>query len=274
MLTAEARRFLQASAGWCLLFFALVALQGFLTLPAKTSSGYGIATFVCGLLSTGAGVVSTLLVIAALVECRLSVRVLAALFAVAILSFWLRVPLRGANPFPYLLFDVGAVATAVALGIGIGRLLRRPGYLVPVLVAGGLVDIYSVFWGPTRQIMARPEYLSHFLFYYPILGTEWIRGIIGISDFIFAAFIFQAAVNFQWPYTRQVWTLAAACVVGFIAVWVSNAGLPMLPFIALFVIVRERAGLFADRENLQASLIVTTGVLAILVALALVLHYA
>ena len=260
-----ARLLLTAFLAWLAAFIVTLALQRFIALPPETSAYHAPAMFLCGLVSYGTMIVATTWLILAVARRRPAWGWLLA--GVAFGGALLALPVRIGAPWPaHLLLDLGAVALAGGLGLIVGRLMRRPGYLVPVLVAAGTIDIYSVFFGPTSRIMRQPELVSHFLFYWPLLGTDRVRGLIGIADFVFAGLLLAGAVSFGRPLWRTAAAFAVACIVEFIALWLLPVdGLPILPFIAAGYIIAEWKFLVADRKNLENAAVVTAGVLLIMI---------
>ncbi len=192
----------------------------------------------------------------------------AAALVLATAPFLVRVPAQGISPLA-LLHNLGGLSLALLAGLLLAGLLRRPGYLLPLLIVASLVDIYSVAMGPTRAIMGKPELLSRFLLHWPLPGSDGCRGLVGFADFAFAAFILRAAGNFGFSAPRALAGIAAGLLLGFLAVWLLPVGgLPLLPFITVTVALLLRRELLADRRNLRTAAIITGSVVVIL-ALAL-----
>lgn len=251
--------------GWLAAFTVCLALQQVITLPPETSLFSAPAMFLCGLVSYSVMIIATTALLAGIARRRPAWGWLLA--GVVVGSALLALPVRIGAPWPaHIMLDLGAVALAGGLGMIVGRLMRRPGYLVPVLVAAGTIDIYSVFFGPTAKIMRQPVLMSHFLFYWPLLGTDRIRGLIGIADFVFAGLLLAGAVSFGRPLRRTAAAFAAGCIVEFVALWLLPVdGLPILPFIAAAYIIAEWKFLVADRKNLENAAVVSAGVMLIMI---------
>ncbi len=254
-----------ALLGWLAAFVLFVALQQVITLPPEPSALRAPLISMCMFTTYAVMLLATVAVLVAAARRRPPCWQL--VLAVAVGGALVALPMRTGAPWPaHLLLNCGGLALAGGLGLLVGNLLRRPGYLLPVLIAAGTVDSYSVFFGPTKKIMAQPQLLSHFLLYWPVLGTERIRGLIGIADFVFAALFLAAAVNFDRPLWRTAAAFAGGCAAAFLALWLLPiAGIPILPFVAAAYLLAEWRFLIVDRTNLKNAAIVTAGVLLVII---------
>jgi len=237
---------------------SFLVMAGLLRVVGKIESGtefFAYQSFFCGFLSFAVGVTVTLYLIRILMRQQLGLEY--TIFGLLVAGVTLVIPITNkANLVQIMFVDSMAVIVTAAVGILIAMAITRVGYIIPLLVAAMAVDIFSVFWGPTAQIQARPQLLSHFLFHYPVLGTGVYGGIIGINDFVFAAFLLRVGGRYKLSEKRIFIGLVLALLVGFVATWVTpKYGLPLLPFLAGFFIIGHWRQLIADRENLKQAAI-------------------
>jgi hypothetical protein len=96
------------------------------------------------------------------------------------------------------------------------------------------VDAYSVWRGPTKQIVAHHEHIFSVLsFAFPVPG-EHAAANLGIPDLLFFALFLAAAARFGLRVV-PTWIVLVAALGGTIAltVWLDLSGLPALPGIAI-----------------------------------------
>jgi hypothetical protein len=130
--------------------------------------------------------------------------------------------------------------------------LKRPAELIPLCLVMSLVDIYSVFKGPTKSLTGSlsnyyssgqagsPPFIDFILVKFPMPGQTEILPIFGISDWIIIAMLSAAAAKFDMRDNllgyRSLQFLSVA-VIGLLMsiVLAREAGLflPALPLIAL-----------------------------------------
>jgi hypothetical protein len=107
-------------------------------------------------------------------------------------------------------------------------------WVVLVAVIIPWVDAYSVWRGPTKQIVTHHEHIFSWLsFAFPIWG-EHAAANLGVPDLLFFALFLGAAARFGLR-VRSTWVALVAGLGGTIAftVWLDLSGLPALPGIAL-----------------------------------------
>jgi len=164
---------------------------------------------------------------------------------------YLALPLRSARALPVL--ALGAVAAAVLLEIAdlgaaanfaklaaatfIGFLFaayfERLSWIVLVALLVPWVDIFSVFRGPTKQIIHHKEGVFTALsFAFPVPGGGAAR--LGIPDLLFFALFLASADRFGlrvgWTWLAMTLSFGATLA---LATAFESIGLPALPFLAL-----------------------------------------
>jgi len=100
------------------------------------------------------------------------------------------------------------------------------------------VDAYSVWRGPTKQIVAHHEHVFTVLsFAYPVPG-EHASANLGMPDLLFFALFLGAADRFHLRvYTTWVCLVAALGATIAFTVWFDLSGLPALPAVAIGFLV-------------------------------------
>lgn len=132
------------------------------------------------------------------------------------------------------LANVAKVAGAVALGTWVAENLERVSWVVLVAAVSAVVDVVSVYGGPTRQLLEEgPRVVGYFTVALTWIGYAPSAGYtaLGVSDVVFFALYFAAARRFG---LRPV-VSAAAMVASFLvtiaaALWWD--ALPALPLLS------------------------------------------
>jgi len=139
---------------------------------------------------------------------------------------------------------------ALLVGNAMVKSVRKPSELVPVCIVMSLADLFSVFAGPSRQMVATidayyrsgrvgPPPLSDLLLVkIPIPGFDYPVPIFGVADLIILAFLIAAARKFRLDdnLAGSLFYLPAAAVglaAALLLAQLSNLFLPALPLVAL-----------------------------------------
>lgn len=131
--------------------------------------------------------------------------------------------------------------------------LKRPAELVPLCLVMSLVDIYSVFKGPTKSLTndlsnyyssgqsGAPPFIDYILVKFPMPGQAGLQPVFGISDWILIAMLSAAAAKFGMSdnlFGRRSLPYLSVAVIGLIISIMlareANLYLPALPLVALF----------------------------------------
>jgi len=145
---------------------------------------------------------------------------------------------------------VAPVATVVFLlaclwlGRVISRLFRTSSILLPVCATVAVVDVFTVYAGPTGMMLQNyPEFVQSVSVAIPAIGSavgaEGLAGLkvsnfIGLGDLIFLAALLGAAARFRFDLVRTAWLVLAAAAAGMAIQWLvpKLIGVPLLPFVA------------------------------------------
>jgi hypothetical protein len=156
-------------------------------------------------------------------------------------------PAPGFDPRTIILFGFGNVAL-IGASLFIGKLVaqwvEQPTWIIPICLVAFAVDIWSAFFGPTREVAeavvrdaSTAEAAQRFMIWYPNLrppGAEElvVKPSFGIGDFIFVALLFQLAALHGLRRSASFWAIFFATLLSMIAAArFSESGLPALPFI-------------------------------------------
>jgi hypothetical protein len=166
---------------------------------------------------------------------------------------WLALPLRRAPELHLLLVAAATAAIAIALQLShqtafasffklaaatsvafwMLRYFESVVWIALVAFIIPLVDIYSVFWGPTSHLIKHPGGVSAFSFAFRFPG-EHNYATLGVPDLLFFALFMAAAGRFGLR-VAATWLGMIALLGATIAltVWQDVSGLPALPALSL-----------------------------------------
>jgi hypothetical protein len=130
------------------------------------------------------------------------------------------------------------ILAAASVGISLARYVSSVGVVLLIAAVATASDIFSVFAGPTRELVEENSpALDLLLLVFPTFGSALGFGL-GVSDFIFLA-LFAAASSFlDLRYLATLFSLCLATALAIAAGLLLERPLPAIPFIALaFVLV-------------------------------------
>ena len=130
------------------------------------------------------------------------------------------------------------LGAATLLGWWFLSVFERLSWVVAVACLIPWVDAYSVWRGPTKQIVEHHQNVFDVLsFAFPVPG-EHAAAQLGVPDLLFFALFLAAAARFGLR-VRPTWICLVAALGGTIAltVWLNLSGLPALPGIAIGFLV-------------------------------------
>ncbi|HNV71341.1 MAG TPA: hypothetical protein PKO06_16680 [Candidatus Ozemobacteraceae bacterium] len=136
-----------------------------------------------------------------------------------------------------LILGLAQLLIAAGVGLWIGFGIDEIGHLIPIALVAGLADIWSVSAGATAVIITSPH-IHYFLLRFPMLGGDkpLMPFLIGLTDFLFFAIFYTAAVRFALPQRRTLNLLLASFVVTVALALFFQVGLPVLPFMAVLFV--------------------------------------
>ena len=189
------------------------------------------------------------------------------LFAYPLLM-WYSVTLYGAEykaarPFISPLESLLFLVACAFFGRLIARLVRERNMLVPIAVVLIMVDIFTVFVGPTGKALEKaPDLVEKLSIGLPEVGSAAGKeggaglafiGAAGLGDFIFLGFFFVACARYGLRLERTLWwsfALMTIAILGYLAL-PGVPGIPLLPFISVgFLLANTGKFDFSGREKL------------------------
>ncbi|GAB4270962.1 MAG: hypothetical protein Kow0029_08250 [Candidatus Rifleibacteriota bacterium] len=175
---------------------------------------------------------------------------------------------------PYLMIIILALAQlALASGFGlwIAEGIDDITHLIPVALVATIADIWSVSAGATAKIVVSST-INYFLLRFPLLASDSIPYLIGLTDFLFFAIFFQAAIRYNLGALKNAILLAASFVIAIISALFTATGLPVLPFMAALFVAGNFSKLELKKEELKQVLIFVIAILALFAIFTFMLH--
>ena len=165
----------------------------------------------------------------------------------------------------YALINLALLGIAWSAGVLLSGVIKKASYLIPLVVAAGIADIWSVGWGVTSEIVQSKTAMNYLLFSFPVAGKE-ILPLIGVTDFVFATLFLMLAHQFDMPIITTRILLAAAFILSItVAVW-CGLGVPVLPIMGvLFIIGNYKHVKITDPKERKDAVL---GIIIIVTALA------
>ena len=160
---------------------------------------------------------------------------------------------------------------ASGIGLWIAEGIDDITHLIPVALVATIADIWSVSAGATAKIVVSSS-INYFLLRFPLPAYASIPYLIGLTDFLFFAIFFQAAVRYQLGALRNAVLLAAAFIIAVISALYSSTGLPVLPFMAFLFIAGNFRRLEWKKEELKQVGLFVIFILIIFAILSYKLH--
>lgn len=167
-----------------------------------------------------------------------------------------------------LLLALCQLTLASGIGLWIGEGIDEVSHLIPVAIVATVADIWSVSAGATAMIVVS-SVINYFLLRFPLPGSNAVPYLIGLTDFLFFAIFFQAARRFSLGTGKNVVLLLSAFIVTVAAAIFFQAGLPVLPFMAVFFVAGNFGRLKLKREEIKQIMIFLLLIVTIFVVITL-----
>jgi hypothetical protein len=165
--------------------------------------------------------------------------------------------------------NLALLGMAVCGGVLLSYLVEKKSYIIPLALAAGLADIWSVTLGVTREVIQSRTAMNHFLFHFPVIGRG-VSPLIGAADFVLAAFFLSLAHRFHLPAKETGVALGAAFVVAITLAAVTGYGTPVLPVMGiLFILVHYREIKVIDPGEKKETLIGLAAIILMLFVITL-----
>jgi hypothetical protein len=138
----------------------------------------------------------------------------------------------------YAGINLTLLGIALCGGILLSETIKKPSYLIPLVVAAGLADIWSVSFGVTNEIIQSRTAMNYLLFSFPVSRKD-ILPVIGVTDFIFAAMFLSLSFRFGMPVSRTRILVAASFFISITVAVFCGFGMPVLPVMGLFFVIGQ-----------------------------------
>jgi hypothetical protein len=159
------------------------------------------------------------------------------------------------TPLSIFLVDLAILGIAFNLGKLVGLLVNQRSFIVPLALVAAVADLWSVFAGPTAQIIQVPDYYRYFLVCYPQLGSTILSPIIGIGDFTFLALFLTLIPRFELRARSTSWGIIISFIIALFLSTISNKGIPVVPFMATAFLVANWKLLEFKRSDIRTAFI-------------------
>ena len=149
------------------------------------------------------------------------------------------------------LANVAKVVAATALGMWVAENLQRASWVVLVAVVSAVVDVVSVYGGPTKVLLEEgPRVVGYFTIALTWLGYDVAEGYtaLGISDVVFFSLYLTAARRFALRPLASAVAMVASFVVTIVAALYWEA-LPALPLLSVAFLAVNADRLWALRTG-------------------------
>lgn len=169
-----------------------------------------------------------------------------------------------------LLLALVQLTLASGIGLWIGEGIDEIAHLLPVAIVATVADIWSVSAGATAKIVVSSA-INYFLLRFPMPGYGTIPYLIGLTDFLFFAIFFQAALRFNLGAIKNALLLLSSFFIAVAAAIFFATGLPVLPFMALLFVAGNYSQLHLKKEEVRQILVF---VVFIIIAFTLISKFA
>ncbi|MBU1107424.1 MAG: hypothetical protein KKB51_12195 [Candidatus Riflebacteria bacterium] len=153
-----------------------------------------------------------------------------------------------------LLLALVQLTLASGIGLWIGEGIDEIAHLLPVAIVATVADIWSVSAGATAKIVVSSA-INYFLLRFPLPGYGTIPYLIGLTDFLFFAIFFQAALRFNLGGIKNALLLLSSFFIAVAAAIFFSTGLPVLPFMAILFVAGNFRQLKLKKEEVRQILI-------------------
>lgn len=142
------------------------------------------------------------------------------------------------------LANLGLLAAAIGAGLLVGRGLQKPNYLVVAATVGAVTDVFSVYGGPSKHVLASEDIFPYISFHWGMVGTGGVNEAVGAGDFIFLALYFYGARKFGLNERKTLIAMMVSVVIGLVVTYFGAlngmAGVPALPFFSVGLLLVHR----------------------------------
>jgi len=177
----------------------------------------------------------------------------------------------------YPINTVTLLLIAFTIGYWLAGEIEKAGHLIPVSILGTIVDIWSVFQGPSksvgRQVVEHareqvltgtfkpPPFVEFLIMSWPQPGAEYMTPIFGFGDLVFIAIFLAGSRRFGIPLYKTVLLLLAGLAVSITIAFVLSVPIPALPFICGFFLLGNFRNLSLTKAEWRLTLVICVALL-------------
>jgi hypothetical protein len=148
---------------------------------------------------------------------------------------------------------VGLLVIGTGLGAVIGRRIQDPSHLLFVALVSGIADTLSVSQpgGISKAIAEEPRALALLALPWPMLGTDDVAPLLGVSDVVFASLYLHASRTHVLPVLRSVLALFAGFAATAGLVLLLQRPIPVLPLLGASIVLAQPRARAASAQDLR-----------------------
>lgn len=174
---------------------------------------------------------------------------------------------------------VALLFTAYVIGYWLTGELEKAGHLIPVSILGAIVDIWSVFHGPSKAVGEQatehavqqaetgawhaPPFGTFALLNFPQPGAEYMTAIFGFGDLVFIAIFIGGSRRFGLSIWKNVALVIGGLWLSVVAAFITGNPIPALPFICGLFLIGNFKSLELSRKEWRLTILITGVVLVV-----------
>ncbi len=214
-------------------------------------------------------------------------RKMALVSALAGASWWLATALLVHNGYEWRLWhpinSILLMVVTFIIGFWLAGEIERSGHLIPVCIIGTLVDIWSVFLGPSKEVGRQvvehleqaqeavltgleappPPLGSFFILHWPYPGMNMMTTLFGLGDLVFVAFFLGACRRFGLSLLKGVLPSVGGLFLAVAISFLIQRPVPALPFVCGLFLLGNYKGLSLTPKEWKITLIMAGVILLI-----------
>ncbi len=235
----------------------------------------GIPIIVGDILTFGLGIPLTVLVVMDF-SSHIPGRKTTLFIVLAALAWWIATMLLVRAEFDWRIWHslntVTLLCITFTLGLWLAGELEKAGHMILLGILGMLVDVWSVFQGPSKNVGQAitehvvqqfetgvwhpPPVVEFLLLSWPQPGSDFIMPLLGFGDLVFIAIFLGGARRFGLSIPRTVFLLLAGLAHSFALAFYFQIPIPALPFICGFFIIGNFRNVSVSRKEWILTLVI------------------
>ena len=177
----------------------------------------------------------------------------------------------------YPLNTVTLLLIAFTVGYWLAGEIEKAGHLIPVSILGTIVDIWSVFHGPSKsvgeqvvehaktQVMTgtfhAPPFVEFLILSWPQPGASYMTPLFGFGDLVFIAIFLAGSRRFGIPLYKTVLLLLAGLGASIALAFFLSIPIPALPLLCGFFLLGNFRNLSLTKAEWRLTLIICAALL-------------